>query len=545
MHFFQRLARVFFSQWRGSSSVFFGSGNVSSSGAVVTADTALSLSAVFAGVRFLAQTIASLPLSVYRANGQRRDIDDANPVHYLLHTRPNSDMTSWAFRFAMEWNRLMYGAACAEIQWTANNRVYALWPIEGYRVMPKYDASERLYYLVDGKTRLGVEDVLYVPMVSEDGVNGKGFLSYAAESIGTGLSAQEMAAKFFGNLGKPGGLLKHPGNPRPEARKEIRESWQEVHGGTANANKTGVLWGGWEYMADTSAAKPDEAQLLETRRFAIEEVARLLNIPPHILRDLTRATFSNISHQQTELVVYTLTPTLTAYEQEFDAKLLTPPKVYTKHNVSALMRGDAQTRAQYYKDLFNIGVYSINDIRELEEQNPIGEQGDIYFVPVNMQPAESAAKIGAEPQQQPPTQQPPEPQPQPIDPAAGTQEPMSTRLRPVLVATLRRLFKVQAVALLRAAKKPAKFLAWVDEFYPDYQRTLNEAIKEIGTVAGFNANESAKRIVESMRAATIEMSGNATASELESSVKQLAKTMNDTWPEQWADSLTGAANGQA
>lgn len=369
----------------------------SSAGACVTPETSLTLSAVFAGVSLLARVIGSLPLDVYRQNGRNKDKATTHPAYRVLHDELNGEMTASIGRAALEWNRLLYGAAAAEIGWDGGGNPRALWPLEGWRVRPMYDQAERLYFLVDGTRRVDPADMVYVPQVGCDGVVGRGFVHYAVESLGLGITAQEFAARYFGSGATPGGILSHDREMKPSQREEIREGWEAKH---RKANVLGILWGGWKYQP-MQAANARDAQLLEARKFTTEEVARWLGIPPHLLAELSRATFSNIEEQGLGFLAYSLGPTLVQYEQEYGRKLLTPPKLYAKHNVRALLRGNAAQRAAYYHTLLGDGVTNINEVRDLEDWNPI-EGGDEHFVPLNMQPLKEALKPMPDPKPQPP-----------------------------------------------------------------------------------------------------------------------------------------------
>jgi HK97 family phage portal protein len=368
-------------------------GRQSSAGVSVSEDDALSLSAIFAGVQLLSSIIGALPLSVYRKDGRSRQVADDEPAHHVLHTEYNPEMTASIGRRTSEFHRLLWGNEYAEIQNDQRGELSALWPLEPWRVQAKRRDSGQLFYLVDGTREVESSDMLHVPLVSKDGVTGRSFVDYALTSLGVGIATQDFSARFFGNGAKPGGLLKHAGSPSKEARKEFRESWQETHGGPENVNRVGVLWGGWDWLAGDGTMELEKAQLLQTKQFQTEEVARWLNIPPHLLRDLSRATFSNIEHQGIDFVIYSLMPPLVNKEQEYDRKLLrrlaTARQVYCKHNVAALLRGDSAARAAFYKELWMMGVLSQNDIRELEDMNPIAG-GDVYYVPVNMQPIQKA-----------------------------------------------------------------------------------------------------------------------------------------------------------
>lgn len=515
------------SSWRLSDvpGFLFGRSRESSSRQHVDAFTSLSLSAVFAGVRFLSEIMSALPLDVYRklpSGGKECAL--THPAYSILAAEPNPWMTAKTFRQVMEWNRLLGGRACAEIVWTGGGNVAEVWPLEWWRVQEKKD--DGLYYLVDGKRRIEPADMIYVPLVTQDGVRGCSFLEYAVESLGLGLSAQQCAALFFGNGSKPGGVLTHKANPTKPQRQELRESWDDTHAGPANKHKVAVLWGGWEYQPNDGTMTPEQSQLLESRRFTVEEVSRWLNIPPHHLSDLTRATFSNIEQQGINFVVNCLTPMLVSYEQEYDRKLLQPPTLYSKHNVMGLMRGDSAAQGAHFKDMFGIGVYSINDICEILDVNPIGPMGDLRFIPVNMMPLEKAQWQAENPEALPPKPPggPPAGDAPPNADGSGAKDkpkpdpkPMySQPMRAMLTATFARLMVKEVNAINRAAGKPDSFLSWMDEFYPKHAEVLAEAIAPAASglpasKAAENAAASAERWCEQSRKELLEVSGAATS----------------------------------
>ena len=461
----------------------------------VDADSALTLSAVFAAVALVSRVVASLPLHVYRTEGRLKEHAVSHAAYRLLRTAPNPEMTSAAFRRAMEWQRILYGVGYAQIQWAANYRPLALWPLEKNRVRPERSESGELGYRVDGREWVPACDMLVVPHVTANGIVGKGFLDYAGESLGISLSAQQCAGNLFDQGAKPGGILKHPGTPPQDAREEFKREWQKRHGGAGNAGRTAVLWGGWEYTGEDGSFAPEEAQLLESRRFSTEEVSRWTGIPPHLLYDLSRATFSNIEQQNLDFLVYSLGPALVDYEQEIDRKLLDPPGIYSKHAVSGLLRGDSAARGAFYSQMFNLGVMSINEIRELEDWNPI-EGGDTHFVPVNLAPLVPAAATppAATAQTQPGG---PATQPAPALPAAETapapaaQPPEPAAMRALATATLERLGRIEAKAVRGFARNPPRFLAAVDEFYVSHQSRLVEAVTPVLGAAGVDAASAA------------------------------------------------------
>lgn len=372
----------------------------SSSGAEVTEEKVLSLSAILCGLGRYAKLLASLPLHVYKKLGGRRTVADHLAAHWLLHTEPNPEMTAYSARFAVEWNRLAGGKGCYEIEWADNGHPRYLWPLEAWRVKEQRDEDEALYYLIDGQRRLAPGDMLYVPLITTDGVCGFSFLDYAVDCLGLAISAQDLAAAFFAGGGKPGGILNNPKTPGDADRKKFREEWNAAR--KKQPGSVGVTWGGWEYQDKGLTIPPDQQQLLDSRRFSTEEIARLLDIPPALLHDLTKSAWNNVELQNIALLVYSLNPVLVSYEQEYDRKLLNPPTVYSKYKVEGLLRAESDKRAAYGKEQFMFGGATINDWLRLNDQDEIGEEGDIRFVPANMVPLHKAIAAAApEPTQVP------------------------------------------------------------------------------------------------------------------------------------------------
>ncbi len=366
----------------------WGSSNYTAAGVKVDEWEALTISAVFAACFRLANISAMLPIGVYRKTDSGRKEQPDHPAARLLGIQANDAQTAFNARHFMAFWKPLFGSAVAEIGWDGAGRSRRLWPLAPWRVEPKYDDRDQLYYEVDGKRKIAARDIIYVPHVTSDGVTGKGFVDFALESLGQAIAADRSAGRFFENDMQIGGILQHDGNPEFKARQEFRNEWTKNHGGAENRGKTGVLWGGWKWVATQGGISPDDAQLLETRQWSVTEVARWLNVPPHWIAELSRATFSNIESQSIEALIYTVSPMLIQQEQEYDIKLLAPPSLYCKHNVNALLRTDVKSRGEFYKMMREIGAFSVNNVLALEDENGIGKEGEQRFVPVNWQPAD-------------------------------------------------------------------------------------------------------------------------------------------------------------
>jgi HK97 family phage portal protein len=478
-----------------------------SAGVHVDEFEALTISGVFAACFRLANVAAMLPVGIYQKNADgRREEQSAHPASRILAIEANPVQTAFMARHFMQFWKPLFGAACAEIGWDGAGRPRYLWPLEPWRVYPKYDEDthDLMYFVVDGTRKVAPADIIYVPHMTDDGVCGVGFIQYALESIGQSIAADRSAGRFFQNDMRPGGILQHDGNPDKKARDEMREGWQRYHGGVENRGKVGVLWGGWKWIREAGMIEPDKAQLLETRQFSVLEVARWLNVPPHWLAELGRATWNNIESQSIEALIYTVAPLLTATEQEWDRKLLAPPRLYCKHNVNALLRADMKTRAEFYGKMKEIGVYTTNMILAFEDENGIGSEGDQRFVPVNWQPADdlmtggeaqqkaaaAGKQAGTTGQQDPGSggkspasggnqKQSPANPPAPVVTGQPSAEQISYAVCRVAEQVLSGLAKKEINEARRAAKKPGEVMTWMDGFYPDFEGLMADSLGPI------------------------------------------------------------------
>lgn len=361
-------------------------------------DRALTYSALFAAVRVIAETVAILPWSVHRrTGGSHREIATAHPTHYVLHRAPNPEMTPFSFKETMLAWALTWGNGYAEIERDRVGRVVALWPIPPDTCEPRRDREGRLYYRIynqrGGAVELDPSDVFHLHGLGYDGLQGYSVVSLMAKSIGLGLATEEYGSSFYANGATPNTALKHPGKLSEDAYEHLKESLSE-HTGPGKAFKTMILEEG---MSWASLGMPHhDAQFLETRKFQVTDIARWLRVPPHMIGDLERATFSNIEHQSQSFVSNAILPWTVRLEEEADRKLFGQnPRgtLYSKINVNALLRGDTTARGDFYIKMLEHGVYSVNDVRELEDQDPIGPDGDKRLVQLNMTTLE---KIGVD-----------------------------------------------------------------------------------------------------------------------------------------------------
>ena len=385
----------------GSSYTFFMGG--STAGKYVNERSAMQMTAVYSCVRILAEAVAGLPLHLYRyteSGGKEKAID--HPLYLLLHDEPNPEMSSFVFRETLMTHLLLWGNAYAQIIRNGKNEVIALYPLMPNKMEVDRDEHGQLYYkyqrsndeapTMDGSSViLKPCDVLHIPGLGFDGLVGYSPIAMAKNAIGMAIACEEFGAKFFANGAAPSGVLEHPGTIKDPSR--VRDAWQSQFGGSSNSGKVAVLEEGMKYTP--ISISPEQAQFLETRKFQINEIARIFRVPPHMVGDLEKSSFSNIEQQSLEFVKYTLDPWVIRWEQSIMRSLLSPEEkktYFVKFNLDGLLRGDYQSRMNGYAIGRQNGWMSANDIRELEnlDRIPTDEGGDLYLINGNMLPMKNA-----------------------------------------------------------------------------------------------------------------------------------------------------------
>jgi len=453
------------------------------SGETVNTRTAMALSAYFASLRAISEDVAKLPIQTYKKVPRGRESIPGDEVGYLLSVAPNEDMTAISFREALLSHAIAWAGGYAEIVKDKRGIVRALYLIDPTTVVGTKKINGTTFYIirVDGQdTHLAADRVFHIHGLGFDGMSGYSITTLAREALGAAMAAQTFASSFFGNGTWLGGVLEHPGQLSDPALAHLRDSFTERHGGAAKANKPYVVEEGMTYKQLGIA--PEQAQFLETRQFSITDVARYFRMPPHKIQDLLRATFTNIEHQSLEYVGDTLMPWILRFEQEADRKLFGPDNrtLFVKHNVAALLRADVTTRGDFYTKMFNIGVYSINDIRELEDRNAI-ENGDDHYVAMNLAP------VGV----------PADREPSVPDPDAGITTASATRGLvgcvvsahcPTLAGAYHRLMRVEADKARRAHQR-GDVEDWAFEFYAAHRLYVAAALGPVveaccGAVSG-------------------------------------------------------------
>lgn len=372
-------------------SFFFGG---TTAGKPVNEHTAMQMTAVYSCVRILAETLAGLPLHLYKYNdsgGKEKYLQ--HPLYRLLHDEPNPEMTSFTFRETLMSHLLLWGNAYAQIIRNARGEVIALYPLMPNKMTVDRDKNGRLFYLYqrsvedaptlgkDSLVYLDPSDVLHIPGLGFDGLVGYSPIAMAKNAIGLAMATEEYGAKFFANGAAPGGVLEHPGTIKDP--QKVKDSWNAAYQGSTNSHRVAVLEEGMKYQQ--IGIPPEQAQFLETRKFQINEIARIFRVPPHMLADLEKSSFSNIEQQSLEFVKYTLDPWVVRWEQNMYRSLLMAsekPTVFIKFNVDGLLRGDYVSRMNGYATARQNGWMSANDIRELENLDRIPAElgGDLYLI---------------------------------------------------------------------------------------------------------------------------------------------------------------------
>lgn len=360
----------------------------STAGKHVNPRSAMQTTTVYACVRVIAETIASLPLHVYAHKDCGREKAYNHSLYRILHDEPNGEMTSFTWRETLMAHLLLWGNGYSQIIRDGRGRIVALYPLLPEHMLVDRDSRGRLVYAYnkDGAdVPLRPEDVLHIPGLGFDGVMGYSPIALERNAIGLGIAAEEYGSRFFANGATPSGVLTHPGAVKDTTR--LRESWNAAYGGSSNSGKVAILEEGMKF--EKVSIPNNEAQFLESRKFQVNEICRIYRVPPHMVGDLEHATFSNIEHESINFGVYTIRPWLIRLEQAMNKALFSEQDkgaFFVSFNLDGLLRGDYKSRMEGYAIGRQNGWLSANDIRDLESMNPIpAEQGgDDYLVNGNM-----------------------------------------------------------------------------------------------------------------------------------------------------------------
>lgn len=380
--------------WAGISDFV---GGKTASGVSVTPDRAAQLITVYACVSIISSTLATLPLSVYRRTADGKVPAPDHPLQRLLHDEPNPMQSSVQFREYLQSQLLLHGNAYAEIEFDGARRPVALWPLPSRLVTVTLETDGKQRYRVfdfqlpDGRReRLIDGEILHVPGLSFDGVVGKSPIQLARQAVGLALAAEEYGARLFANGITAGGVLEVPNALSDTAFARLQAA-MEARRGLSHAHREMILEEGtkWKQVS----INPEDAQFLETRKFQRSEIAALFRVPPHMIGDLEKSSFSNIEQQSLEFEKHTMRQWIVRWEQEINRTLFRGQDYFAHFNVDGLLRGDIRTRNEAYALGRQWGWLSVNDIRRLEDMNPV-DGGDDYLVPLNMASAAGGSPDG-------------------------------------------------------------------------------------------------------------------------------------------------------
>lgn len=378
------------------------SGIMTGSGVVVNADNALKVAAVYACVRVISETLASLPFVLYRktdGNSRERATDD--PLYRIFNARPNSYMTRFEFIELMLWHLLLRGNFYALIVKNARNQVKQLVPLNPDRVSIRWneDRTYLVYRVTDDKGKpqdYDADRILHVRGHTDDGICGKGPIQVARERIGGALAIDQYSDASFANGVQLTGVLEHPEQLDDETSKRISDSFQKAYGGPKNAGKIAVLEEGMKFSQISMTNK--DAEFVASKENSVTEIARIFRVPPHMIADLRRATFSNIEHQSIDFVVHTIRPWAVRIEQACSRafELEDRGDFFVEFLLDALLRGDLKSRFDAYNVAINNGMMKWNEVREKENMNPL-PWGDATLIPLNSRPISSKEDLAKEP----------------------------------------------------------------------------------------------------------------------------------------------------
>lgn len=467
-------------------------GSATSSGEHITEENALNCPAVKAAVTVLAEAIQTIPLNIHRVEKSGRQTPcPEHPVRELLFREPNEETAAPTWKNTLQIHLGTYGNCYAEIQRKGNGDPIALWQRSprSERTEPYRDRDNgKIYYRLRdeyGHTQEPVpaRHMLHVPYFSTDGIIGRSPIRMIREAVGGNKGAERFANEMFKNGGTPQGYIRHPGKFSEPAYERLKKSVNK-YAESGGRHKTQILEEGAEFQQ--TSLNPANVQMIEVRRFLLEEVARAYRITPHLMGDLTHGTFSNVSELGRQFIVYTLRPWMSLWTGEINRKLLKQP-YYALFDAKEFLRGDPEALSKWYRTMFMIGYYSINDICSEEGCNQVeGPNADEHFVPLNMVPLSKATDPdwvkGSKPQ-------PGGSEPKPKSPSVGDGETPSEpkaesshggeaikAAEAVLADVLCRMERIEANAATRAARTPTKFLSSLDAFYEKHVGTIREAI---------------------------------------------------------------------
>lgn len=483
----------------------------SDSGVAINGKTALMYAPVWSSVNKIAGHLAMLPVHLHEQLDERTAVvANKHPAYRLMKTRPNSLMTAAVFKQTLQAHALLRGNGRAYIERNMRNDPAELIPLLPDRTVTVLVNGEKWHVVTNPETgekdKLRDADVLHIPGLGFDGIVGYDLVEFAKNSLGLGLAAEKQASRHYKNNAVPSLVLEAPPGVfrKEDDAKEFLRKWNEYHQGLSESNKVGLLREG--IKAHPLAVTAKDSDTVAQRLFQRQEAALWFQIE-QILGDDSSVSYNSLEEKNKAYLTNCLMPWLTKWEQECDEKLLTglqkrQASHFFKFQTAALLRGTTKERYDVYQIAIGTGILSPNEARQLEDLPP-REGGDEYGNPYTT-PGGQAAN-------------PPATDDEPADDdEPKPAEPPSDRARQLIASRLREIVKVEGSRAVESAKKPDKFLAWLDSFYSDdgFVPRLNAVIVECGgetshTVA--HCNQS--------REALLELSGNCGPSDLAAAVE--------------------------
>lgn len=424
--------------------------------------TALSVSTLYACIRNVSEDIAKIPLKVYKKQGGHRFEQSTHPLARLVGFQPNPEMDAMSFRQTLNAHAMGWGNGYAEIQRDHQGNPIALWPLRPDRVkVLRERGTRKIFYRVSTKEGHQVDiwavDIFHLHGLGFDGLVGYNIVALAAQSIGSAIAMDKFAGAFFGNGMHHSGNLTHPNNLSEPAQKRLKAQLEDDFTTAEKSHQLWVLEEGMKFEANS--IDPKASQMIETRRFSVTDFCRWMRVPPHKVADLTKSSFSNIEEQNIDYVQDGLLGWITRWEQALWSKLLTPAEqnsgLYFEHSVDGLLRGNIKGRTEAYKTFWDRGIMSINEIRALENLNPI-DDGDSHFVPVNFTKLEDAGNI-----------------------AGGSNTAGNAVVNDIAARLASREIKELEKRVKHAADDLPRFKSWLGEFYEKHDSYIADAIKPL------------------------------------------------------------------
>jgi HK97 family phage portal protein len=478
-------------------------GSPISSGVSINERTSLQISAVLACVRVLSETLACVPLPVYErleSGGKRRAPE--HRLYHLLHNQPNPEMTSFTWRELAMVHLVLWGNHYSEIIRDQGYRVKALWPIPPNQVKQRRKYGDLVYQIDSPKRQsrtLTRDRVFHIPGMGYNGIEGYSLIRLTREAIGLAKATELFGASFFGNNASPGGVLEYPGKLSEEGKGNLKQSWNERHKGPDKVHGLAVLEEGTKWHQISVA--PENAQFLETRKFQVSDIARIFRVPPHMIGDLEKATFSNIEQQSIEFVKYTMMPWFSRWEQALNTALFSEKerqRYFVEFIVEGLLRGDIQSRYQAYHIARQDGIISADEWRELENMNPLPEgKGKIYYMPLNMAPvgsglSERFVEIMQRVIREDNARQPEQRELRNQEKIIKNRRKITSSYLPIIRDTTARIIRRERHQIMKAAKEHLQnrnmqtFETWLDEVYDEIGSYVRDRMFPIFSAIGAN-----------------------------------------------------------